>query len=254
MVHLGIIGVGTIGSYLVKNITQEANIVFVLDQDKSRLDLVNANKAITSLSQLPNQKIDLIVETATATCLIENIATILSKADLLPFSLTAFAHREFSEQVNSLCKMHQRRIFIPHGAILGIDGLWDGRGVLETVSVTTTKNPANLDGRHDTRRTVVYEGPTRDACKLFPRNVNVHAALAIAGLGFDHTMSRIISDPEAKSMSHLIEAKAAGVEFRIEVSSRPLKGVTGAYTPESALNTLRRVVSRYHEAVGICLA
>ena len=90
-----------------------------------------------------------------------------------------------------------RKIYIPHGAVLGYDGIFDGREVLEEVCITTTKKPANL-GSSVTEKTVLFEGSTREACKKFPRNVNVHAGIAIAGLGFDKTRSRIVADPDVK--------------------------------------------------------
>ena len=93
-------------------------------------------------------------------------------------------------------------------------------------------------------RTVVYEGSTREACRQFPRNVNVHATLALAGLGFDQTLSRIIADPVVTTNSHLIEAYGDGVNFKIQVASTAGEGVTGAFTPISAYGSLERVLEK----------
>ena len=93
-----------------------------------------------------------------------------------------------------------------------------------------------------TEKTVLFEGSTREACKKFPRNVNVHAGIAIAGLGFDKTRSRIVADPDVKGNTHKIEVTADGVQFDIEVCSIPKGLVTGAYTPLSAFFTLKRVI------------
>ena len=125
--------------------------------------------------------------------------------------------------------------------MLGLDGIFDGRSVLESVKVTTTKRPKNL-GRDDKERTVLYEGPTRGACKAYPRNVNVHAGLAMAGLGLDKTQSIIVSDPDSPGNSHKIEIEAEGCRFTIDVLSKPVSGVTGAYTPVSAAASVRRVL------------
>ncbi len=105
-----------------------------------------------------------------------------------------FSDDEFAEKADKLCEKYGRRIYLPHGAILGLDGIFDGRYLWKEVTIETTKSPKSL-GREDSVRTIVYEGPTREACKLYPRNVNVHAAVAIAGLGFEKTVSKIISDP-----------------------------------------------------------
>ena len=123
---------------------------------------------------------------------------------------------------------------------MGIDGLADAGPTLTAVAVTTTKSPASLGLPPDSYK-VVYEGPTREACAKFPRNVNVHAAVALAGLGFDRTVSRIVADPAVSTNSHLVEVEGTGYRFRIEVSSEAGGKVTGAYTPQSALSTLRRI-------------
>ena len=87
----------------------------------------------------------------------------------------------------------------------------------------------------------MYEGPTKGACEQFPRNVNVHASLALTGLGFEKTRSKIIADPRAKSMTHLIEVTGKGLRWKIEVESLPAGEVTGSYTPESIYQTIKRI-------------
>ena len=159
------------------------------------------------------------------------------------FSVTAFSDESFEQYALELCERYGRRIYLPHGAILGLDGLYDARPLLREVRVTTTKSPKSL-GLPDGERTVVYEGPTREACGKFPRNVNVHAAVALAGLGFDQTVSRIIADPAVTTNSHLIEISGEGINFTIQVASAAGEGVTGAYTPISACGSLDRVLGK----------
>jgi aspartate dehydrogenase len=187
--------------------------------------------------------VDLVIETATAQAATELAPVILKYSDMVIFSTTAFADRDFQEKAQILCQEFRHNIFIPHGAILGLDGLIDGREVLQSVSITTTKRPENL-ARQDKVRTILYQGPTREACKLYPRNVNVHAGIALAGMGFDATHSRIISDPASPGNMHEIEIKAQGCKFYIQVLSDPIAGVTGAYTPVSAYNSVRRILFR----------
>ena len=134
-----------------------------------------------------------------------------------------------------------RRVYLPHGAILGVDGIADGRGVIREVTIETVKNPKSL-GRTDTARTVLFDGRTREACGLFPRNVNVHATVALAGIGFDRTRSRIISDPAVSTNSHHIKVAGDGIRFEIQISSEAGGGVTGKYTPYSASASLHRIL------------
>ena len=91
---------------------------------------------------------------------------------------------------------------------------------------------------------MLYEGPTRKACQLFPRNVNVHATVALAGIGFDRTISRIIVDPEVTDNTHIIKVKGDGIQFEMRISSMAGSGVTGKYTPYSAVDSLRKILDK----------
>ena len=160
-----------------------------------------------------------MIETAVASVVIAVAPIVLKYSDFIAFSTTAFAEEGFPEQVNGLCEKYGHSFYIPHGAILGLDGIFDGRKVLESVKITTIKKPKNL-GRTDDVRTILYEGPTRGACKAYPRNVNVHAGIAMAGLGFEKTQSVIIADPNSPGNTHKIEIEAEGCRFTIDVLSK----------------------------------
>lgn len=166
---------------------------------------------------------------------------ILKQSDLFLFSVTSFADPQFEADARALTAKYGTHIYIPHGAILGLDGILDGRSGWESITIETTKNPASL-GRDDQEYTVLYEGPTREACSLYPRNVNVHAAVAMAGIGFEKTHSKIISDPSVHTNTHVISVKGPGMDIQIRVSSFSEGGVTGKYTPLSACGSLHRLL------------
>lgn len=238
MKKIGFLGCGKIGQALYHHILEKkyGEVVFIEDP-KAQIPGVNI---IRETDPQLYEKSDLIIECATADVLKEHIEQILSQADLLMFSVTAFSDSEFEKEADSLCKKYGRRIYLPHGAILGLDGIFDGRKVWNRITIVTTKSPKSL-GRTDTERTVVYEGPTREACQLYPRNVNVHASIALAGLGFDRTCSKIISDPAVDTNAHEIHLEGDGMDIRMQIESFAAGAVTGAYTPHSACGSLDRV-------------
>ena len=80
------------------------------------------------------------------------------------------------------------------------------------------------------------------ATELFPRNVNVHAAVALAGIGFDRTRSKITADPTVDTNTHVIHLVGDGIDFEIRVSSFSEGGVSGKYVPLSACGSLDRVL------------
>ena len=241
MKRIGFLGCGKIGRALMKHVLDNGHqVAFV--QDIYYADAANGFPVIDRPDPAVYAGADLIVECATADALKQSFEKMIAAADVLMFSLTAFADQAFLDQAKALARASGHRIYFPHGAILGLDGIFDARSILTAASIETTKSPKSL-GLTLTERTVVYEGTTRGACGAFPRNVNVHAAVALAGLGFDRTTSRIIADPSVSTNSHVIRIEGEGIHFTVEVSSFTTGGVTGVYTPLSACGSLDRVLS-----------
>jgi aspartate dehydrogenase len=77
--------------------------------------------------------------------------------------------------------------------------------------------------------------------------VNIHVSLALHGLGFNRTHSVVVADPEAKMMKHFIEVKGRGLMWKIEIHAKPLGERTGAYVPESVLQTVKRICAQNYE-------
>lgn len=248
--QIGIVGCGVIGSYIINAVSklEFAKINFVYDEELSKARSITDAEVLEERSAIPDRKVDLIIEAATDRAVREIAPQVLAKQDLLIFSVTSLADDSFRETLRELCRTNGTRLYIPHGAILGLDGIYDGRSVIEEVTITTTKNPKNL-GLKEPASGVLYDGPTRMACAKFPRNVNVHAAVAVVGLGFDRTRSVVVADPQATQMSHEIQVKGPGLEWNIRVSSRPVGAVTGSYTPESAAMTVRRILASDYDIV-----
>ena len=240
MSRVGLLGCGKIGSMLLEDLLQGGKHQVTFIQDPfccEKGDIPVSAKADPRLLE----QTELVIETATASVLQENIALILQYCDIMLFSVTAFSDNSFYEEVKHLTGKYHHKVYLPHGAILGVDGIADGKQLITSVDITTTKNPKSL-GREDTEKTVVYEGCTREACKAYPRNVNVHATVALAGIGFDKTHSKIVSDPAVSTNTHLIRVEGEGIHFELTISSFSTGGVTGKYTPYSAVASMHKVL------------
>ena len=92
----------------------------------------------------------------------------------------------------------KKTIYLPSGAIAGLDGLKSIKDELESVSITTIKHPRSLKGAKFfetseinldsiNSQTIIFEGTARDAVSLFPTNVNVAALVSLSGIGSDKT-------------------------------------------------------------------
>ena len=244
MKRIGFLGCGKIGRALLGHVRETGNEVAFVQ------DVFFQGEADFPVIERPDPAVyagaDLIVECATADALKQSFDDMIAAADVLVFSLTAFSDEAFLQRAMAGARSGGHRIFFPHGAILGLDGIADARSILSEVSIETTKSPKSL-GLQLSEKTVVYEGSTRGACGAFPRNVNVHAAVALAGLGFDRTQSRIVADPAVSTNSHVIDVRGEGIHFTIQVSSFTTGGVTGVYTPLSACGSLDRVLDNRAE-------
>ena len=119
--------------------------------------------------------------------------------------------------------------------------MWD------EVSITMKKPPRSIDfsdcptycAEDMKDETVLYDGSTRRVCALFPRNVNSHAATAMAGIGFERTRSVLVADPALDVSVIELSARGRGVEIDIR-RANPMQGVSGVLTLLSSLASIGR--------------
>lgn len=249
---VGIIGTGTIGRAILEDLhaSGRAKVAYIAVSGRNGADGVShPTRVFSDLDEALAHPVDLLIEAATPAVLARIAPRALQSGDLCAFSCTALADPALEQAIAAECRASATRLHVPHGAILALDGLADGRDVIEKVVVTTSKSGKSL-GAAEEADGLLFEGATREVCKRFPRNVNVHAAIALAGIGFDRTVSRVIAVPGQETMEHRLEVEGAGFSWDIRVASRSLGGVSGAYTPRSAVGSIRRILS----AAGISIA
>lgn len=248
MKKIGLAGFGFIGGFLYERLKNSKNIRVdaVWDPISEKTASLDRHLVCKDLEDLGSRSLDLIVEVAHADVVRALWPFMKSGADLMMASMTCLSDQEFRNRMEREAGQTGQKIFLPHGAVLGLDGLRDGRSLLTSVSITTTKHPRSL-GINDSKfekPKVIFTGSTLEACSTFPRNVNVHAAVALAGLGFEATQSTVIADPHTKKMHHYIEVNGRGLNWNLEIESFSAGGVTGSYTPESLYQSLVAVLTR----------
>lgn len=145
------------------------------------------------------------------------------------------------------------RIIVPTGALLGLDAVRAAaEGRVDSITMETRKPPASLAGAPyleerglDMTRVsaaiCVFRGNARDAAAGFPANVNVAAALALAGIGPERTAVEIWADPAVTRNTHTIRVEAAAARFTMIIEGVPSEANprTGQLTPLSVLACLR---------------
>lgn len=145
------------------------------------------------------------------------------------------------------------RILVPAGALIGLDAVRAAaEGRIERVTMVTRKPPAGLKGapylvEHAidldglSKPLKVFEGSAGEGAKGFPANVNVAAALSLAGIGPDRTRLEIWADPGITRNQHAIEVEADSARFRMSIENVPSEENprTGKITALSVIACLR---------------
>jgi aspartate dehydrogenase len=157
-----------------------------------------------------------------------------------------------------LARRHGGRILVPTGALIGLDAVQAAAlgGGIASVQMITRKPPGGLEGapylvenqiRVDglTEAKLVFSGSAREAARGFPANVNVAAALALAGIGPDRTTIEIWADPAVDRNIHRIEVEADAASFSMQIQNVPSleNPKTGRMTPLSVIALLRKLTS-----------
>jgi aspartate dehydrogenase len=148
------------------------------------------------------------------------------------------------------------RIIVPTGALLGLDAVRAAaEGTIHSVKMVTRKPPAGLEGApHLVQNNIsvagltepkkVFGGSARDGAKGFPTNVNVAAALSLAGIGPDRTTLEIWADPTVTRNTHTITVDADAMRFTMTIENVPSANPrTGKSVAPSTIAALRGLVS-----------
>jgi aspartate dehydrogenase len=249
--RIGLIGLGYLGRYVYDQITSRPElgleVAFLHDLAADRVAGLPAEMVLLDISAFASRRPDLVVEMAHPSVTRQYGEMFLRETDYMPLSITAFADEALQQRLLETARRTGTRLFIPHGAVVGLENIFEGRALWEDVTIVMKKSPRNLDfssapqfqAAEITSPTVLYDGPTRAVCPLFPRNVNSHATVALAGIGFDRTRSVLVADPSLQVSVIEITAQGKGVAMKIE-RSNPLKGVSGVFTLNSTLAAITR--------------
>ena len=221
------------------------------DQDRARRTVADFEHPPEVMELAALAGADIVVEAAPA-AVFEQIAVAAIEAGrvLVPSSVGALLPRM---HLIDRARETGARIVVPTGALLGLDAVRAcAEGNVESITIESRKPPRGLVGapyldQHGidvlaiNAPTMVFEGDAYDAAAGFPANVNVAAALALAGIGPRRTTVRIWADPGVDRNIHTIrvEAEAARLTMTVENVPSEANPRTGKLTPLSVLACLR---------------
>lgn len=245
--RIGLLGFGFIGKYVYERLTKEPelgyDVAFVWNRTKP-----DVPEALTDLAKMRDTGADLVVEMAHPALSREWGAEILSFADYMPLSVTALADELLEQTLRQACAASGRRLYIPHGALVGTDSLVEARANWAAVTITFRKHPRNIDFANVSidpasinGPTTIYDGPARGIAALFPRNVNTMVTCGLATVGLDVCRAVLIADPSLTTAIAEVEAIGRdGAELR-SYKSEPAIGVSGTGMLVNQLGSILRV-------------
>jgi len=237
ILSVGIAGLGAIGGVVAEALAAGIPglaLAAIAVRDRSKADSWLAPRRIVaeivSLAALA-ERCDIVVECLPPARFAEIAEAVVDAGKILvPLSVgTLLAHPDLVERARET----GARILVPTGALIGLDAVRAAaQGRINTVRMVTRKPPRGLEGAPYlvannislaglTAPLKVFEGSAREGAKGFPANVNVAAALSLAGIGPDRTRLEIWADPGVERNMHRIEVDAESARFSMAIENIP---------------------------------
>jgi aspartate dehydrogenase len=257
---VGIAGLGAVGLGVARRLEMgipglSLAAVAVRDFDKARRNLPDAGTRIAIVAaEALAQSCDIVIE-CLPPALFRAVAIPAINAGKIFMPLSVGRLLENWDLV-ARAKASGARILAPTGALLGLDAVRAAaEGTIHSVKMITRKPPSGLEGApYLVERGIsleglkepkkIFDGTAREGARGFPANVNVAAALSLAGIGPDKTQLEIWADPTITRNTHRIEVDADTARFSMTIEGIPSENPrTGRIVPLSVIAALRGLVA-----------
>lgn len=255
--RVSLAGFGAVGQEVARHLAQgipgvRLSAVSAADADKARSNLARLGIDVPVLPLKALEPVsDLVVECAPAE-LLPRIAEPMLRAGKEVVVLSAGALLQRPELIR-MAEEHDGRISVPTGALLGLDAVTAAaEGGIRSVRMVSRKPPRGLAGAPHLAQSdidaeavsepqLVFSGSAGDAAAGFPANLNVAAALALAGAGPERTHVEVWIDPTVTRNTHDIEVQAEVADFSMHIENVPSENPrTGRITALSVVALLRK--------------
>jgi aspartate dehydrogenase len=263
---IALIGNGAIAKLVTKFCAtrEELKIVGAIGLPENDKTSVGAHPLVYDYDQLLGFKPDFIVECASHSAVDSYAARTLDLGlDILVVSTGSLADEKRWNSVKAAADRAMKdkgtRLLLPPGALPGIDCIAAAKlAGLTRVSLRSAKPPKSWSGtpaeeKFDldkiTAATAIFTGNAREAALMFPKNANIAATAALAGIGFEKTEVTLVADPAVTQNVHRLEAEGTFGEVRMEVKANP--SPDNPKTSHMAALSIMRVLANRASAIVI---
>jgi len=241
---VGIIGCGAIGTIISGAIEKglvKCDELILYDRNMERAEKIKNSlhvpvTVVEDLEEMLKLKPAVIVEAASQQAVRDYIAKILAEnIELIVMSVGALLD----------LKLKSNKIYIPSGAIGGLDAISSAAiAGIDEVVLTTRKNPKALDMDNEEEK-IVYEGCAEEAVRRFPREMNVAATLALTTQP-EKVRVQVISDPKVDKNVHEIKIKWKYGDMQLKFANdpHPKNPRTSALAAWSAIKLLKEILEK----------
>lgn len=262
---IGIVGCGFIGTTIGAAMQQMDGIEEIPAVDTNYDSAVEMGSKLAKVKLYRSEDLegflgesDLVIEAASQEAVGEIGPLVVERGkDLMILSVGALVDDDLWDTLKNSARRSGSRIYVPSGAIAGIDGIFAGSMAdIECVTLTVTKPPKGLTlppSMYDRSQElanidepmIMFDGTAREAVRLFPKNVNVAATIALAGIGFDRTRVKIVADPMVSRNRHKVEVRGRFGEMQVKMFNLPstTNPRTSYMAPLSAISMIRKIIS-----------
>lgn len=231
--RIGMLGCGNIGTFLLEQLNElnegPEKIVAIYSRNFAKTAKIAEEFGAHSYKTIEDfltAGLDLVVEVATIEVVKGfTIAILERKLPLIVSSIGAFSDAHFLERVKQKSREKNVHVYIPSGAVGGLDVIQSANVLngLQRVELTTRKPVSTLNGAEDmSQEKVIFSGQAKEAIQLYPRNMNVAIAISLAGIGVEKTSVQLIADPHVDKNIHTIKAQGDFGEFQMEVMNEAM--------------------------------
>ena len=259
--RVGIVGLGSIGRTVARNLHEgkipNASFAGASGRDRSKAEAflkeIGCKAPLVTIEALAADA-DIVVECAPPAVLAEVAAPVLTAGKKLMVLSAGMLLRH--PELIALAKEHGGQIIVPTGALIGFDAVSAAaESEIQSVKMITRKPVKGLLGapylvKHNidiadiSGPLRVFQGSARDAAAGFPENVNVAAALSLAGIGADRTSIEIWADPSVTRNIHRVVVESDSARFEMSIENIPsVNPKTGRITALSVLAALRKMTA-----------
>ena len=254
---IAVIGEGAIGSYVRDQLLDRGHsvraVIVLPEHLHSRETSAESTHYVSSAADLPDD-VDHVIDCAGHAALSTHGPEVLRRGiDMTTVSIGALADEGIYRSLEQAAAVGNSRLYLVSGAIGALDCLRAARiGDLESVTYVGRKPPRSwkgspaeskldLDNLKGTAE-IHFDGTARTAAREYPKNANVAAAVALAGVGFDDTQVQLIADPAVSENVHEVRAKGDFGHFTFEIRGQSLPD-----NPKSSALAAMSVISRLEQ-------